>query len=139
MIGGPDDCMGRNELRMEIPPALLAGAVAEHLIRSRYSRADLSLLNVPATSPPQSDGARNGFERLASCVVSRDPEGVRALVLTQPAGEDEPAAIARLSPHLAPCLSAGVTIEFNRATLRAVLATGLYRALSAEPERQPPG
>jgi hypothetical protein len=107
---------------VKAPPMLLAGSVAERLIKDRFGDAPPIL--VPDASAP---APRNGTEALAQCVARRNPANVRALIGTTPTGPEEGVAARRIVPDLSPCVMAGTTLRFNRVSMRSLLAVGLYR------------
>ena len=114
-------CGGRGDL-LAVTPTIVAGAIAEALLESRF--ADVL--------PPLPDGraplaARDGTEELALCVARRDPATIRELLATVPSGPEERRVIDKLLPQLAPCVPDGLTINFTRPSMRALFALGLYR------------
>lgn len=132
VLGGEDGCLGTGDRTLRLAPPLVVGAMAEWFVADRYDAFDLPSLSRISDERFAEIGLapRNAYEDFALCVVHRAPLAVRALVETEPAGSGEETAFARLTPHLGPCLPQAQTLAFNRATLRAYLAVGLYRALS---------
>jgi hypothetical protein len=65
------------------------------------------------------------------CTVRADPLGALALVLSNPASKEDAAAVARLQPALASCLTKGATIQLDKAAIRGSIAMNLYRLAKA--------
>ncbi|HEX8669826.1 MAG TPA: hypothetical protein VF727_15780 [Allosphingosinicella sp.] len=130
------DCMprildGRMEISFQIP--LLAGGAAEALILDRYGKSGplpLAAAGAEGGAAP-APAPRNAMESFGQCVMLQDPQAVRAIVATEPAGKEEAAALRPVRQHLANCIPEGQTLALNKANLRALLAVALYRALSA--------
>ncbi|MEA3014783.1 MAG: hypothetical protein QOD42_3328 [Sphingomonadales bacterium] len=133
-VQGVDDCMGRG-MSMGFRPTTLAGALAEAGLRARFATADLA----PAAALADEDIARlgltprNGYEELAACIARRDPQAVRALVLTEPATPEERVARRAIAPGIGPCVNQGQSLRVDMGGLRAMLAVALYRMLDALP------
>ncbi|HTU12770.1 MAG TPA: hypothetical protein VMG08_17910 [Allosphingosinicella sp.] len=132
-LAGADDCMGASGLSMSVNPATLSGALAEVGLETRYASADLA----PVTALSDEDigrlnlTPRNGQEDLGLCVARRAPAAVRAWALTEPGSPEDNAAGRRVVPDVGPCVVQGQSLNANLVGLRAILAAGLYRALSA--------
>lgn len=131
LISSYERCLGDNEVQLRFPVQLLVGGMAEYFILRRYEGVDISALTALDDAAIMRAGlsGRNGYENLAVCVVRRDPASARALVATAPRTEAERTVIARLVPHLAPCVPADFTMSFDRGSLRALMAIGVYRAV----------
>jgi len=132
-IGGSNDCLAAAGAELRFRPPAMVGGMAEQLIEIRYARIDLAPIARLEDSDIEARGlrSRNGYEGLALCIVRRDAAAVRALVMTQPAGEAERAALGRIVPHLGPCLDQGQTLTLDAQAIRALLAPTLYRTLAA--------
>jgi len=105
---------------------LFAGAVAEHLLRSRLEGGDLGARTaLDPNLPPIA--ARDQMEMTGLCVVRAAPAPVAALLATDPAGPEEAAAIGALMPRIQECLAAGVAANLNRPAIRSLLALAAYR------------
>jgi hypothetical protein len=127
-----DNCLGPNEATLRYQPASLIGRLAQILVLEHFARADVA--RFAGLSDDAADrlglAPRNDAEDMASCILRRDPQAVRALIDTPWGSPEEAAAIHGLMPHLGPCAPAGATLALNNAAVRLMLATGLYRALS---------
>jgi hypothetical protein len=139
LVGGQEDCMGSSGASLSLKPPLLVGGMAEQFVLQRYRNADLAPLTGMTDEAQAAAGlvARNNAEDLSLCVIRRDPAAARALIETVPASKEEAAQIQRLLPHLGPCVPAGQSLTLNKPALRALFATGLYRALSLLAARPP--
>lgn len=60
------------------------------------------------------------------CVVYRQPELADNLLRTKPASEGEGLAVGALAPHLGDCLQSGRDISLTPASLRTIVADGLW-------------
>ena len=78
---------------------------------------------VPFSSSAQSAIA---LEKYGECITRADPPNARALILSYAGSPDESSAFAALSSKFGACLSTGNKIAFSKATLRGVIAEGLY-------------
>jgi len=130
-VQGVEDCMGRGGQSMRFPPESLAGALAEAGIRARFATADLAPVAALADEEVARLGLtpRNGYEELAACIARRDPRGVRALVLAEPATAEERAARRPVVAHVGSCVNQGQSLRVDMVGLRAMVAVGLYRLL----------
>lgn len=77
---------------------------------------------------PDTDQVRRiaGF---ADCVVYHEASWADALIRAVPGSDEEAAAIAVLAPMLGGCLQAGSDLRLDAATLRTMLADGLWARL----------
>ena len=123
---------------LQFPAQLLIGGMAEHFIETRYRDTDLGRFAGLTNERMIQMGITplSAYERLAICVVARDPAAVRDLIRAVPRTTSEGDAFRRVFPNLPPCVPNGFTMSFSRVELRAILSSGLYRALSARPANQ---
>ena len=129
-IGGEDRCLGNDLMQARFDHLTVLGAMAEHFVVSRYSNTALSsVARLSQAEDSAGQLARSGWESIATCVARGDPAAAYALVQSQPTSDDERAAMTRLMPQFAPCLPRGDN-SFNRSSLRAIVAAGLYRVLT---------
>ena len=124
-------CVNR-DVRITFRAPHIVGRVAEFLFNDRHAATDLTRFAGLSDEAAQAIGLvpRNNAEDLAFCVVRADPQGVRALIASDWYSEEHDAAIRRLTPHLAPCVAAGETLDLNAQAIRLLLAAGLYRAVT---------
>ncbi|MFC3711296.1 energy transducer TonB [Sphingoaurantiacus capsulatus] len=121
-----------NSYLKAIPHLQLAGFVGENLMQNRFRGVGPAL---GAGVAPLV--ARNGAEAMAQCIVRRDPLAARAVIDTVATSEAEAQALARLTPHLEPCIVEGTTLRLHRATLRAFVGIALYRDAVHAAEAKP--
>ena len=129
-IGGEDRCLGNDLMQARFDHLTVLGAMAEHLVVTRYANVGLSSISRLAQGGDAAGQlARSGWESIATCIARGDPAAAYALVQSAPTSDDERAAMTRLMPQFAPCLPRGDN-SFNRSSLRAIVAAGLYRVLT---------
>jgi len=75
-------------------------------------------------------GRHPAVDEMGACMADTDPDGVIALIRTDPDSADENAALGTLSPALTKCLSAGTRLDASRQALRAALADALYQRVN---------
>lgn len=127
--------------KLKIPPALMRGLIAEHLIK--HDMANFAAL--PAL-PRQLLYSRPWYvgttryaqvDEMATCAAETAPAQILQLLKTDPYSKSERAAIGVLAPTLGACLRAGFQLNPNRQALRAALAEALYQRTQAWPVTQP--
>jgi protein TonB len=121
-------CWRKHE-KLTVPPLLLAASIAEHMVEGHFVLGQPVKLIAPNAVPQP----RNGTEGFALCVARRDPVTAQALLATTPSGPDEAAAVARIVPHLSPCVMTGTTLRLNKISIRSLAALGLYRQADTRP------
>ena len=67
---------------------------------------------------------------LTDCVIAKNAEAVRAVVLQPVGSKAQEAAFSAIIPQLGPCLPQGKTITFNRTSLEMGFGEYMYRALA---------
>jgi len=130
-VAGVHDCMGESGLTVGFSAPILAGALSEAALQTRFGTADLGRLTrlsadeitILALTP------RNGFEDLGLCVARRAPEAVRAWAASEPGSEAEALARRVVLPQVGPCVDQGQPLRADLAGLRAILSASLYRAV----------
>ncbi len=118
---GNAGCLGSD---MEIAGVLLAGSLAEVLLRRDYTQPGLSEALRPPASPFV---ARNALEQSALCMALRRPQETSALLFSTPGGEDAAALIGAYAQGLPECVARGRQMTFNSLGLRALAALAAYR------------
>lgn len=118
-------------LRPGFDAQALAGALSEAGLQARFAATDLGRLDnlTPDTITIYALEPRNGLEELGLCVARRAPEAVRAWAASEPGSAQEANVRSALLPQISPCVDQGQPLRVDAAGLRAILATGLYRAL----------
>ena len=125
---GHGRCAPRSRIRFN--GVLFAGAMAESLLESQGTPAQLSIPLAP--NPARAlIGARSPVEAMALCTVLRAPRETVGLLVTGPASADEGRAVKALTRHLDACLARGRQVQVNRPGLRSVLALAAWRIASA--------
>lgn len=129
---------------LEMPMRLLRGYVAQALYLARHDDGPPSfagtaedipveVYNARVTSSP--DQPSEIIRIFGECMARRHPAEVDRLLRTDVESSEEGTAINALAPDMGACLWNGQSIEFNRESLRAALADGLYRMTIAAPAR----
>jgi hypothetical protein len=121
-------CLGDDVSSFRSDALVIVGAMAEWFVLNRY--ADVGVGRVAQLPPAEPGESTTVHELISTCIARSQPAASFALVQTQPATAEEGSALARLIPHFAPCLPKGQN-KFSRSALRAIVAAGLYRILSA--------
>lgn len=131
------DCLRHGRLQFE--NSLLRGSLYEIMFEKDFGDEDgVDFSSTPAIDYTQgrlleSDAERMqvGLRQFADCVVRAEPVASRALILSDPADEDESESFAALNPHFRACLSAGAELAFSKPVLRSLIAESLYRLSAA--------
>lgn len=124
--------------RLEIPETILAGHIAEarYIVRFPSGPPPLIAESAPVATTDQeiaerlaeADNPALEFPRIfGDCVVRISAPDVDRLVRTLPGSPEAATIMSGLQPALGQCLWSGQTLEFSRETLRASLASALYR------------
>lgn len=132
-VGGVENCMGYSGLELGFQANALPGGLAEQALEGRLARAELGSVAQLTQADIERLGLvpRNGYEDLALCVVRRDPGAVKSFVTTEPATPAERAAFQSVLPNVGPCVNQGQGLRLDMPGLRAMVAVGLYRILTA--------
>ena len=133
--------------------------LAEALVRREF-QASLppGIAAVPALAPSQEEFDEPGFKlsgrykavgpksltqaraevasyrflsRFGECVVRRNPQAARRLILAEPASNEEALAMAGVRPQLGTCIVEGQKLGMNLKMLRGSLAYNFYRLARA--------
>jgi hypothetical protein len=130
-----------SKLEMRLQPATFRDALYPALYRRDFGRqgppagiAALPPLGLSAEfagDPAALPAAYRPGRALGDCVARGAPADVHAMLMARPWSPEEAAAVGRLRPALANCLSEGQTVQFGRATLRAYLGEALYKLARA--------
>ncbi len=130
-VGGLDDCWATGDANLRLSPASMPGGIAEQLVFSRLTSAQVTSLPVLTEAQVKAAGIapRNTAEDLAQCLALRDLATAHALINSKPTSPEETAAVKRIAPHLGPCVVAGQQLTLNKPSIRNIVAIGLYRLL----------
>jgi hypothetical protein len=105
----------------------MVGSLAEHYLRRDIQRADAArLAEKLSTLPPL-----NVTEDFALCVASRNPAAARDLALSEPGSAAEDAAARKVATYLESCTTDTEKLTVDLQSLRALVATALYRGVTA--------
>ncbi|MGK2909606.1 MAG: hypothetical protein ACSLE1_07375 [Sphingobium sp.] len=98
------------------------GAVAPSLRPVEVSYAsDVSGINKEA------DAQYIALRQFAACVVHKDAENGRALILHPAGSKPEKEAFRALSPLFGPCLQSGIKVTFSKQMVVGLIAEAMYR------------
>ncbi len=126
---GRDTCIrpGHDGTEITFRTSLMVGSLAEHFLRGEIERADAArLAQKLSTLAPL-----NVTEDFALCVASRNPAAARDLAFSEPGSDAEDAAARKLAAHVEPCTQEGEQLTVDLQSLRALVATALYRGVTA--------
>jgi hypothetical protein len=128
MAKGHDRCLVGG-WQLGSSPVLVAGAMAEALLKSDIPAAELPqrLAYDPARKVIN---ARSPTETMALCTVLRAPQASVQLLATEPATREESAAISAVAPVLTECLKKDTKLELNKPALRSLVALAAWRIAS---------
>ena len=115
-----------NFSRLAANQTLLAGAMAEALIKTDVREADLPrrLAYDPARQLIQ---ARSPLEEMALCAVMKAPDATLRLFGTKPATSEEQAAMKPITGLLSDCLKKDVKLTIDGPAIRSLLALAAWR------------
>ncbi|MFC6620067.1 hypothetical protein [Novosphingobium panipatense] len=119
-------CLGLSS-KARFAGVLFAGALAEQLLAGTEDLA-AALAYDPAGVPVRTFSLS---DYIAACVARTAPDGVAGLLETPPASGAEETAMSQLLPVVQQCVPKDQQAQFNRAGLRAILATASYRMVEA--------
>jgi hypothetical protein len=125
-LSGKDTCITRPEAEVTFRTSSLVGSLAEHFLQTDLRNADFArLTKTLSTLEPL-----NVTEDFALCVASRNPAAARDLSLSEPGSAAEAEAGRKLSAHIEGCTVPGEDLKVDMQSLRALVATALYRGVS---------
>lgn len=127
-LTGKDSCVTDPDgAEFTVRTSGMVGSLAEIFLRKNLDRADSArLANALSTLKPL-----NVSEDFALCVASRNPAAARALALSEPGSQAEAEAARSLAAHVEPCTIPGEKLVVEVQSLRALVATALYRGVTA--------
>ncbi len=119
---------------IDFSPALYRGALFKAFYIQDYGNGPARLVEGSPNFGSDVTGADAATARdyvvmhqFAECVVRKDGETARKLVLARVESPAERAALRTLQPILGPCMIQGGSAEVSRATLTGLIAEALYR------------
>ena len=117
---------------------LMRGVIAEALLddaRKKKTLADPNLApfgslsaDAIAAMDPKARASVVGLD-FAQCIVATAPDGVKAVLKSNPEWAEQDKAFEQLQPYFAPCLPNGAQMTFSKLVLRGLLAEAAYRSL----------
>lgn len=124
-LSGRDTCLPANEAEIPFRTSGLVGSLAEHFVRKDLDSSDFNKVAAAlATATPL-----NASEDFALCLAARNPAGARRLALSEPGSGEETEAARQLAAHVAPCTQDGEQLTVDLQSMRALVATALYRGI----------
>ena len=123
---------GDGGVQIQYDPVSAIGAFAEYFTLKEFEENDAERIAALTREDWQTADLtpRNGSEMIGLCTAQAAGPAVYRLVATEPASDEEAAAIQAVVPYLGPCLTDGVEVSFDATSLRALLAHSLYKALT---------
>ncbi|MEA3063872.1 MAG: hypothetical protein QOJ27_300 [Sphingomonadales bacterium] len=127
-LRGRDTCVtSRDGTEITFRNSLMVGSLAEHFLRKDLERADPArVAEKLSTLAPL-----NVTEDFALCVASRNPAAARDLALSEPGSAAEDSAARKLAAYVEPCTRDSERLTVDLQSLRALVATALYRGVTA--------
>ena len=127
-LTGKDSCItDRDGAEFTVRTSSMVGSLAEIFLRKNLERADSARLATTLSNLKP----LNVSEDFALCVASRNPQAARALAFSEPGSEAEAEAARRLAAYVEPCTIPGEELIVEVQSLRALVATALYRGVTA--------
>jgi hypothetical protein len=125
-LSGNDSCITSPEAEVTFRTSGLVGSLAEHFLQTDMQKADFArLAKALSTLEPL-----NVSEDFALCLASRNPAAARDLSLSEPGSAAESEAGRKLTAHVEGCTIPGENLTVDLQSLRALVATALYRGVS---------
>jgi hypothetical protein len=127
-LSGTDTCVrSRDGAELTLRTSGMVGSLAEHFLRSELAMADSARVAAKLASL----APLNVSEDFALCVASRNPGAARDLILSEPGSAEEMRSAQQLGLHVEPCTQPGEEMVVELQSLRALVATALYRGVTA--------
>jgi hypothetical protein len=124
-ITGHDYCIPF-EARMSSASVLLAGSLAEALLKSDVKTSELPQ-RLAFDPQRETIGARSSAEAMPLCTVLNAPQTTARIFATEPATPEETEAMKPLGGVLAECLRKDMKLTLNKPALRSLLALAAWR------------
>ncbi|MES2290546.1 MAG: hypothetical protein V4530_12500 [Pseudomonadota bacterium] len=125
-FSGNDNCVRGDKVDVTFRTPGIIGGLAEYYLRTAYAQADFSRVSgsLQAMKP------MNASEEFAFCLAARDPAVARDLTMSTIGSSAEAALGRQLAGKAAPCVGGGMQISVDVQSLRALMATALYRGVA---------
>jgi hypothetical protein len=126
-LKGKDSCAIGEGTEITFRTSGMVGSLAEHYLRRDLARANAArVAEKLSTLQPL-----NVSEDFALCIAARNPAAARDLALSEPGSAVEESAARRLAAYVEPCTRDGEQLTVDLQSLRALVATALYRGVTA--------
>lgn len=114
------------EGQIALPHNIMRGAMFIGLYRTEFGRNPPSRAIPPTPIAIDMSIATGSLREFGNCVVTRDSDNARKLVMSNVATPAELAAFEGLQPSLSACLKAGEKVALSKSVLIAIVAEMLY-------------
>lgn len=128
VMTGRDSCMvGNGEKGIIFRNSGVAGGLAESFLRANLDRADFAQVSarMPTITP------LNASEEFALCLAGKNAAAARSLVQSPIGSSSENQAARELTGEAGACVAKGAQLKIDLQSLRALMATALYRSVTA--------
>lgn len=131
-----DRCSLAKDIEYRISTGPTVGAFAEFFLLRKYGEKNVAALSELTELDWQQDvmKPRNANELFGRCLSQSGRNEVYSLVQTVPDTSAESDAIKSIVPLLGPCVTDGLEVKFDKTSLRAILAYGLFRSIHQHQE-----
>ena len=127
ITSGRDKCLNAPEVAVAFRTSGVVGAAAEYWLRADLPKTDLKQLGgALATIAPF-----NVSEDFGLCLAARNPQASMDLALSDPGSADEGKAAGLVAASVPSCTKPTERLDVDLQSLRALVATALYRGLTA--------
>jgi len=122
--------MPRAYRRIQLGGLPFAGGLAEEMIEAEEQQTLVMRLSMAVVGEPAETYSYT--DQVANCMALGAPNLVADLFATDPASDEETAALTQLAPVQAICTRNGNAIEASALAMRSMLATASFRILAAQ-------
>ncbi|MEO9469056.1 hypothetical protein [Parasphingorhabdus sp.] len=131
-----DRCSLAKDIEYRISTGPTVGAFAEFFLLRKYNEKNVAALSKLTELDWQQDvmKPRNANEMFGRCLSQSGRNEVYNLVKTVPDTSAESDAIKSIVRLLGPCVTDGLEVKFDKTSLRAILAYGLFRSIHQHQE-----
>lgn len=127
IVSGHDNCLGAPEVPVAFRTSSVVGFAAEHFVQAEMARVDVRHLG----SALNTAAPKNVSEDFALCLAARDPTASLGLASSDPGSASETRAAGEVAAGVPYCSKPGEKFDVDVQALRALVATALYRAVTA--------
>ena len=127
IVSGHDNCLGAPEVAVAFRTSSVVGFAAEEALEVGMARTDPKRIGAALnTAAP-----KNVSEDFALCLAARDPASSFGLASSDPGSANEAKAAEAVAAGVPYCSKPGEKFDVDVQALRALVATALYRAITA--------